>query len=381
VRVEVYREVPCDQQIVALWNEFALKMEEPEVFFTWEWAYASARRVADVKRPFVAVVYEETQLIGIAALALPANQRAPVTFLNQGTADYCDFVSVPSARMLVISEVLHALAVRNIRDFVFNNLPEESVSVPCLDKIARELGFLVASTTSSRCLRLMLADKEERKDQKEELLKKRRLRKNLIALQTIGKVMMIEYTDAALIEKCLPVFFKAHVARFEARGLTSPCLSSNYRSFIETVTQLLASRRWIRMFCLQINGENIAWGIVLDFCNGWLWYMPTFCLEYEQFSPGMILLRMVLQKALDADSLRFVDFGVGEESYKDRFANSAVSIIGKIVTKSRYRYICLVIITKLAIGLKRFPRVDICIRRGRKIMYKLFRSAGQLTLT
>jgi CelD/BcsL family acetyltransferase involved in cellulose biosynthesis len=372
VSVEVYREVPCDQRIVALWNELALRMEEPEVFFTWEWAYASASRFVDVKRPFVAVVYEGTQLIGIAALALPANQRAAVTFLNEGTADYCDFVSVPNARMAVVSEILRALTRQNIRNFAFSNLPEKSVSVPCLDKVARELGFLVTSTTPSRCLRLMMADTKQRKNQKEELLKKRRLRKNLIALQTIGNVTMIEYTDAALIENCLPAFFKAHVVRFEARGLTSPCLSGNYRSFIETVTQLLASRQWIRMFCLQINGENIAWGIVLDFCNGWLWYMPTFCLEYERFSPGMILLRMVLQRALDADFLRFVDFGVGEESYKDRFANSAVSIIGKIVTKSRYRYIRLAIVTKLAIGLRRFPRLDIYIRKGRKIMYKLF---------
>jgi len=36
----------------------------------------------------------------------------------------------------------------------------------------------------------------------------------------------------------------------------------------------------------------------------------------------MILLRMVHKKALDANSVNVVDFGAGEESYKDRVASA-----------------------------------------------------------
>lgn len=51
--VTIYREVPCDQQIAAVWNELALEMEEPEVFYIWEWTYAGAMALADAKKPFV----------------------------------------------------------------------------------------------------------------------------------------------------------------------------------------------------------------------------------------------------------------------------------------------------------------------------------------
>jgi hypothetical protein len=67
------------------------------------------------------------------------------------------------------------------------------------------------------------------------------------------------------------------MARFEARSLTSPFLSNNYRSFIGTITQLLANRQLDSYVSSTIRRKDIAWGIVLGFCNGWLYYMPTFC--------------------------------------------------------------------------------------------------------
>lgn len=370
MNVEVFREVPSRQEIVASWNDLARQMEEPEVFYTWEWAIASASAFAEMKTPLVVLVYRESDLIGIGALAVPARDRGPLTFLNHGTADYCDFVSAPDVREQVVLEILRELARREIRELALSNLPDNSETTLCLYKAVRRLGLYVAPTSSGRVARLRLGDAEQRKIKKQELLSKRRLRKNLVALRKLGNVTLLEYTDSKLIKNCLPNFFAAHVARFESTGLTSPFMSNAYRSFLETITHLLARRQWIRMFCLQVSEKAIAWGVVLTFPHGWLWYMPTFSLEYERFSPGMILLRMVLEKALEADSVNLVDFGVGEESYKDRFADSAISITGQIVTKSFYRYMQVRLVTKIATFLRKFPYIESRVRRLRETLRK-----------
>jgi hypothetical protein len=86
-----------------------------------------------------------------------------------------------------------------MHEFAFGNLPEKSETVLRLSKVARELGFFVASTISGRCPRVMLGGTEQFENQKESLLTKRSLRKNLIALRSLGEVTIIGFTDGAVI--------------------------------------------------------------------------------------------------------------------------------------------------------------------------------------
>ncbi len=51
-----------------------------------------------------------------------------------------------------------------------------------------------------------------------------------------------------------------------------------------------------------------------------IWYKPTFDISYAKRSPGEVLLKILLEYALEHDVAKF-DFTIGDEDYKYRFAN------------------------------------------------------------
>ena len=64
-----------DSKLAASWNDLAMRMERPEVFYTYQWALAAAIAFADIVRPLVCLVYDSDQLYGVAALATSAVVR------------------------------------------------------------------------------------------------------------------------------------------------------------------------------------------------------------------------------------------------------------------------------------------------------------------
>jgi CelD/BcsL family acetyltransferase involved in cellulose biosynthesis len=50
-----------------------------------------------------------------------------------------------------------------------------------------------------------------------------------------------------------------------------------------------------------------------------MWYKPSFAIELARFSPGEVLLRQLLLRAIE-EGLAIFDFGLGEEPFKARFA-------------------------------------------------------------
>jgi hypothetical protein len=69
VRVIVVGAVPKDQEIQAAWNNLVFRMERPAVFFTHQWALAASRAFSVSLSPQILLMYEASQLAGIAAMA------------------------------------------------------------------------------------------------------------------------------------------------------------------------------------------------------------------------------------------------------------------------------------------------------------------------
>lgn len=62
-------QIPADPELRRLWNNLALEMEQPEVFYTYEWAVAVQRAYQSSVIPFVLAGYDGDSLIGLVALA------------------------------------------------------------------------------------------------------------------------------------------------------------------------------------------------------------------------------------------------------------------------------------------------------------------------
>ncbi|HEV2114336.1 MAG TPA: GNAT family N-acetyltransferase, partial [Terriglobales bacterium] len=129
------------------------------------------------------------------------------------------------------------------------------------------------------------------------------------------------------------------------------------RNFQIGLATRLAPRKQMRLFILTVGGVPAAWGLVLVWRDDWLWYMPTFNLDYEKFSPGVVLLDLVLLQAM-SEGVKVLDLGIGDETYKQRFANGKTEVARVVLTRSIPRYLRLRLRVAAASLLARSPALD-----------------------
>lgn len=93
MKVTVTREIPNDPELAKAWNALVDRTEHPEVFFTFEWAFAAQQAFGSTLEPLLCLFFENDELIGIASLATDRKASKRAFFLGASTADYCDVVS------------------------------------------------------------------------------------------------------------------------------------------------------------------------------------------------------------------------------------------------------------------------------------------------
>ncbi|GAB2526270.1 GNAT family N-acetyltransferase [Microbulbifer agarilyticus] len=88
----------------------------------------------------------------------------------------------------------------------------------------------------------------------------------------------------------------------------------------QSILRILAENGQLRGFLLQADGKNIAYAVG-GLCNGCFCYMAaSFLPEHREIAPGGYLLRRILEK-LQAEGVRWFDFGFGDASYKALYGN------------------------------------------------------------
>jgi CelD/BcsL family acetyltransferase involved in cellulose biosynthesis len=65
----------------------------------------------------------------------------------------------------------------------------------------------------------------------------------------------------------------------------------------------------------------------------WHYWFPCFRREFAQYSPGLVLLLEMIRSA-ELLGIKLIDFGRGDNLYKQRFMNTAIPIAEGVVTVS-----------------------------------------------
>jgi hypothetical protein len=93
-----------------------------------------------------------------------------------------------------------------------------------------------------------------------------------------------------------------------------------HRRFYERMVPVMLESNWLRFSVLRWQGEVLAYHLGFLFDGVFTWYKPTFNVDWARYSPGEVLLKCLLEDAL-ANDVRVFDFTVGDEAFKERFAN------------------------------------------------------------
>jgi len=151
-------------------------------------------------------------------------------------------------------------------------------------------------------------------------LKKKSLRRHENKLKRRGTLSINTHTDSEQVEPLLPVFFDQHIRRWSKTGVESQFKDQQQCRFISACCKELAQAGVLRFTEIKSNDEAVAFH--LGFCceGVYTWYKPTFEPDLSEYSPGEVLLKALIQSALDENAEIF-DFTIGNETFKHRFAD------------------------------------------------------------
>jgi CelD/BcsL family acetyltransferase involved in cellulose biosynthesis len=323
VRVKVLKEIPEDADLSEAWNTLVLAMDNPEVFLTYQWALAASRGFQENLSPLLFLMYEFEQLVGVVALAIDPKAPRAAFFLTSSTADYCDIVSASENRRAVVLALLEEIQKLGLTDLVLANVPSNSETLKELPSLAESSRFYVTSRTAFDCGVVQMGDDSQRETLLQTLAGKSREKRALKRLTTLGSVKVIHLTEPEQIGTSLESIISAQISRFLASNRVSPLVGSERRTFLRQLSDLLAHSGWLKISQLEIDGRPAAWNYGFRFGGSWFWYLPTFQMEYEHVSPGSCLLRLLVEEGARDASLKWLDLGLGDEPYKERFANDS----------------------------------------------------------
>jgi len=362
LRLSVQLQVPQDQKLRDQWNGLVRQMERPEVFYTWEWAMAVDRAYHSSLKPLLLLGYEGDTLAGVAALATD-EAGTQISFLAGSTADYCDFICPPRQRSEFVAGVFAELAPIHSPILRLANLPADSATSLALKEAAENHGYLVFSRPAYRCAQIRLGTPKERQELKESVVKRKSFRSYLRGLEKTGPVMLDHLTQWNSISANLPRFVETHVARFRAGGRASNLASAERQNFLSGLAELLSGTGGLVLTRLLAGDEPVAWNYGLQFAGSWFYYQPTFDARWRQFSPGFCLLTKMVEQACDHPDMHLLDLGLGEESYKDRFANTYRQTLHATITDSRSVRLRETVRYHAAAAVKSSPRLEHWVRR------------------
>jgi CelD/BcsL family acetyltransferase involved in cellulose biosynthesis len=321
LRLVVLREIPEDPQLRQQWNALVETMDQPQVFYTYEWALAVQRAYHATLRPLIFLAYDEqASLSGVAALATtPAGDQA--SFLCATTGDYCDFLSLAGQQSAFVAEVLAELRKRGISSITLTNLPGDSTTVGAIRQGAKRCHYHQFARTAYVCTQVALGELERGKEGKPVLPRKKMVRRFLNAMGREAPVRIEHARSWDTIEPALAQFMEMHVARFLFTGRVSNIARAERRMFLTELAKLLSGPGWLVLSRLLSGEKALAWNYGFQFRGTWFWYQPTFDSDREKYSPGFCLLTKLIEEAADDTALKTLDMGLGAEEYKDRLAN------------------------------------------------------------
>jgi CelD/BcsL family acetyltransferase involved in cellulose biosynthesis len=302
------------------WNALVARNETNSVFQTYEWFDAWWQTFGEPHDLFFLLVRKDRAVIGFGAMMLRHSSCGGrrLQFVGTGNADYQDFV-LPDEKETALRSICNFLSshASRWRSAWFSNIPGHSSTLPLLRRAGEESGLRFVEEAQVRCPALQL---EADRGGAERLLKKYSLKRPLHWFSARGDVRFRNVSSLGEIQTLLPVFFDQHARRWKAVGRPSLFDAGNQRTFYLALAAALHSAGWLLFSVVEFNGQPIAFHFGFDYYGSLTWYKPSFEVQYAEHSPGLLLTRKIIEDGL-ARSKRELDFTIGDEAFKGRFAN------------------------------------------------------------
>jgi len=288
-----------------------------EVFGTLEWVRACWRAFGKGRHLFTPVVRRRNVIVGIWPLALNNGCLGPV-----GTphSDYNDILCSPEDAEDILGAVLERLGEKpySWKKGQVENIPQSGNLWRAAWGLRDDRKHGLYLSAGSICSRIVFEDNEG--FIAERILGNKHLKRKQNRLSRFGAIEFQHIEDRGEIKALLPDFFRQHVERRGLLGERSMFADARERYFYHCLVDELDPRAVLRFGVLRLEGKPIGYHLGFETDNKLVSYKPTFDVQYAKWSPGEVLFKKVFEYVAER-SLKECDLTVGEEEFKNRFAN------------------------------------------------------------
>lgn len=239
-------------------------------------------------------------------------------FVGSGGSDYLDFigdVSEPGVMEAILESVLER--VPGLLGFRFYHVPDASRTGSRLREAATRLGFECIDEGELAAPALDLGSSAEAG---RAAARKNSLVRHERAFRRSGALTVRHMSSSAEILPQLDAFFDQHERRWQVTAHSSLFRDAANRAFYRRLAAGAVDEGWLRFTAVMFDDRPIAFHFGFSHRGSYLWYKPSFEIDLARWSPGEVLLRQLLLAAMHEEA-RVFDFGLGDEAFKQRFAN------------------------------------------------------------
>lgn len=297
------------------WNSLLAQSEINTVFLTWQWINCWWDVLGGDSELLLLVAKDGVKIVGIAPLMI---NRKVVRFISVGETDYSDFIIDDEKKPEVLTAFFDYL-INNRGLFIrlsLDNIPERSSTVEFIRSLSQKTQWKSIESVSSECSAIEIRDKEE---QAIASLRKNDVKTRFNYLNKNGKLEYSVLTDIDEIDSTLDGFFELHKDRRLIAGDISKFLGGRAKEFYRKLADAFLPEGWLSFNVLKFNDELIACHFGFLHENTLLHYTPTFNMDYFKRSPGLVLMKFMLEECIE-NRVELFDFTRGAEGYKKRFA-------------------------------------------------------------
>ncbi len=316
VRFEVITTPSGFEDLQGPWKALLEASSYNEVFLTWEWMFSWWQAFGG--ELFVVVAYEQRDPVGIFPF-ISARKPGFVQLKLMGTPD-SDYQGV-----ILKSDEEATVLTAFFRDFL-GTYPE--IGLIELPSVNERHGHLIEAirspppgwhchvTHEKQCPAVVFEASTTWDGLLSGLSKSTRksVRRRLRQLERPNVNIRTE-SDPESLEERMNDFFELHNKRWKSLERPGYFRSKRVRFFHQTLAQRFLEPGYLRLYCLEIDGQPAATDYVFWYNQRAISYQSGFDPRFHSYGPGFFIMTYAIRKAVE-DGLLEYDFSRGTARYK-----------------------------------------------------------------
>jgi len=302
------------------WNRIASKNETNTVFQTYQWFLCWWKAFSDQNKLFFICVSDGNEVVGFAPLMVATDDAGNRTlmFVGKGNSDYCDFI-IEKNKEEVLKRIFDTIYIkrREWDRIILTNIPENSSTIKVLKANNDFYCDKLMTRSIADCPTLIINGNRADADK---IVNKKSIKRRYNYFNKHGKLTFKPITGIEEGEKYLERFMEQHIRRWSMTKSPSLFLNNKSRIFYREIMKSMMDTGWLFFSTVEFNRRSIAFHFGFDYNSKIIWYKPSFDIELQKHSPGLVLIKFLIEYSIN-NNKRELDFTLGDEPFKNRFTN------------------------------------------------------------